>query len=723
MNLQPYKRLNKLLENETFEPAIAWGFRMAIAAMVPMLWGISTGQTEAAQWITLTAECICWVELKGSFGQRMRILAGGTVIAVLFSILGSISGSHLWLSVLLMLPVGFLSGLFKNLGDRGSGLAICVFVVFIITNAYPVHNAEELRERVLLTATGGLWNMLVGVVASVFIPAQEPYRRTIALIWKANVVLVNEIARGWDGKSLRSNIRKIYLREKEVRAAIDHSLLFYERLAHQVSKADKDEYELAQLRKTTALVATHLEAISEELDSLKVRETDEGLRLKLAAALKSMSDVMERMAVYVIMLKPEEELLVSSRMSRLYKNITLLKDHPIEENSLHRHQVRRIVQLLERTGRLVDSSIVRLQKLGDDRPVYRSYSLIKTLFVLHPTHWWRNLKLLFNFNTFTVNYALRSAAAATVAMLIFKWTGIERGFWLPFTVIIVLQPYFGATFKKAIDRVVGTVAGGLAGGLLISLPAALYAKEIMLFISFVLMVYFIRKRYAVAAFFITLSLVLVFNIEDEVTPAIILTRALATMGGAALAILAGFALLPEWDRKWLPVHITTAINCNYHYFLATFFSPQPLNWVKYKRNAESKNSNAFDSFNRYMSEPAIGKRPYIPSYQIITHNVRVTRELNNIHLEQESRRDDSLPATPDQQVRINECLLWFNRNIGLIKSLNPKIDTTLRAVDHSFVTPFCLTSHQSLYLNKLLYELKSVNQGLHQLQQTPERIL
>jgi uncharacterized membrane protein YccC len=713
---QPYKQLNKLLENETFEATISWGIRMALAGTVPIVWGLATSQTEAASWIALTAECICWVELKGSFAQRMRVLTAGTVLALLFAILGSVTASNIWLSVGLMLIVGFISGLFKNLGDRGSGLAVSVFVLFIVANSYPIHDVQELKERVLLIAIGGGWNFIVGLAASLFIPAQEPYRRTIALIWKANASLLQEVSKGWDGTTVRSSIRNLYLKEKEIRKALDTSLHFYETMAHQVDKKDKEEYQLAQFRKATALISANILAISEELESVKIREVDAQLRLRIQAVLKALERTMGRAAMYVILLSAEEELLLASRIENLNKHILLLREYTLGEDYPSGRSFRRITQLCERTSRLVETSIARLKEMGADLPVFRSYSIIKTLYILHPKHWWLNTKLLFNLNTLTTRYALRSAVAATVAMFIYKWFEIEHGYWLPFTVIIVLQPYFGATIRKSIDRIIGTVAGGLVGGLLIRLPAGLYAKEIMLFMSFILMVYFIRKRYAVAAFFITISLVLLFDVEEDVNPMLIVFRALSTIAGAALAILAGFALLPNWDRKWLPIHLAAAINCNYHYFLVTFFSSKPINWTKHKRNAESNNSNAFDSFSRYMQEPTLKKKSYIPYYQLVAHNVRITRELNNIHLEQESRtgiQEDS--PTTDQEDAVNECRTWFESSLAELKQLNPDLKTHLPKPTEANRLAFRLSHQQRLYLDKLRLELKALHKNLHDL--------
>ncbi len=695
---------------------LGWGMRMAIAATLPVIWGIMTNNMAAATWITLTAECICWMELKGSFGQRLRVLAGGIVLSVIFSMLGSITGNNIWLSVVCMLFVGFFSGLFKNLGDRGAGLATCVYVLFIICNAYPVQNAAELEKRTLLVLAGGVWNALVGLAFTVFMPAQQPYRRTVALIWRSIAGLTGTIAKGWDGNGVRSNMRDIYLKEKEVRTAMDASFHLYEAMAHQVNKKDAHEYELAQVRKATSLVAANIIAISEELERLNIKDTDHPLRLKIYAALKALQQTAERMAVYVVTLKPEEELLLSSRISRMYKLMLLLKEYEEDNsNTPGIEHIRRTVQLIERSLRMIESSITGLQSMGDDLPVLQSYSLIKTVFILHPKHWLRNLQLLFNFNTFTTRYALRTAIAAAAALFIDKWFTIDHGYWLPFTVILVLQPYFGATLKKALDRVLGTVAGGIAGGLVLRLDPGLHLNEILLFISFILMVYYLRKQYAVAAFFITFSLVVLFNMETPVHPSLIYTRAFSTVGGAAIAIFAGFALLPTWDKKWLPTYLANAICNNYKYFMHTFFTtPGTVSWTRLKRSAESVNSNAFDSFNRYMQEPGFGKKPYAIYYHLITHNVRITRELNNINLETENKQHTTAGAGKNQQQRINICLYWFKLNMQLAQSIAPNANISLSNGEEIQLT-HTLSTHQMLYTDRMIIELKAMHKDLEKL--------
>lgn len=715
--VQPYKRLTEAIRNEAFEPMLAWGLRMAIAAAVPVIWGIATHNLDPATWIGLTAECICWVELKGTFGQRMRVLLGGAFLAFFFAILGSVTGSmSIWVSTLCMLVVAFLSSLFKNLGDRGSGLAICVYLLFIICNAYPVTDIKGLELRSILVLAGAVWTVVVSLLISLFMPARQPYRRSVALMWKAIADLVTEMAKGWDGKSPRSSIRDVYIKEKELRTAIDASLTFHTATAQQTTQA-KHEYQLAQLRKATALVGTHIIAIGGELESVSAKDMDVALQLKLSALFSALQQAAGRMAIYVLTLRPEERLLLVSRISRLNNLVQLLKEYRLDNDPHLAAILFRIIHLSERLIKLFESCMAQLAAMGEDLPVFRSYSLFKTLYTLHPRHWLQNIRLLFNFNTFTTRYALRAAVAATVGMFIYKWFDIDHGYWLPFSVMIILQPYFGATFKKAMQRIAGTLAGGLLGGLLLRVHTGMYIREILLCLSFIFMIYYLRRNYAIAAFIITLNLVLLFNLEIPVTPGLIITRALATIGGAGLAIVAGFVLLPHWDRKWLPRHLADAIKANYEYFCYTFFSDEPLaDWIRYKRNAETRNSNAFDSFNRYMQEPGSRKKPYGTYYQLITHNVRLTRELNNVHIEEESLvNTERIEATADQQTVLNDCLYQFNRDIQLLGPLGPASKVSIANAGEIYRSSLQLNEHQLLYLEKMTIELREMYFDLQKL--------
>lgn len=698
------------------EPSLTWGLRLAIATTAPVVWGVATGHPAIGEWMALAADCICWVALKGTYAQRLRILAGGIALTILFGFLGSITGGSLWLSVGCMLTVGFLAGLFRNLGDRGSGLSLCVYIMFLVTNAYPV-NGVALEGRMFYILLGGIWNAALAMLSIFFLPEQQPYRRTISLIWKAAAMLMEQIGKGWDGKTMRSSTRDIYQAEKGVRTAIDTSFAFHERAAHQVkSKEDGAEFPLAQGRKSAALVAVNMVAIAEELEQVRISNTDDALRIRLSDLMRSIQVAAERMSTLVLTRRAEDEVLTRDALTGIKRELAVLEEYNAPESLQLSRIVRRVMQLGGRCLKMMERSMDLLSSVAETR-VYRAYPVLKTIYVLHPRHWMRSARLLFNIDSHTARYALRIGIAAALTTGIYKWLHIDHGYWLPFTVIIVIQPYFIATFRKAIDRLIGTIAGGIVGGLLRMLPAGLHIQEAMLFLSAIAMVYFFRIQYRISAFFITLNLVLLLSVYQELNQHLIFIRAGLTVVGAVIAVAAGFLLLPHWDRKWLPHFMVEAVAHNWSYFIHTFSTEQPNQraaWTRCKRQAEVSNSNAFDSFNRATQEPGGLKKDYAAYYEFITHNVRITRELNNIHLEEEGKTGAQPAADAETIALIDACVRLFADVLARVKILTDKPPKNVE----EFVLPEAVPSlnvAQKVYLSRLLAELRLLLQNLVQL--------
>lgn len=690
---------------------LSWGIRMTIAVIVPLFYGVYTHRNAEAMWIIIAAESICWVELKGSFAQRVRILLGGAFLALVFGFAGCISSGNLWLGLLLMLVVVFIASLFKNLGERGSGLSLAVYVMFITANAYPVADFDATLERCGYIALGGAWTFLVGTIASLFMSEQTPYKRSIAFIWKSTASLAAIIDHGWDGKTQKAGIREIYLKEKEVNAAIESSLQLYDKRAYQNDHDSENARQMAHLRRTAYLTSATLMTLAEELDGIKSSLLSGEQKQSVHAILKSISVICERMTIYTVTSKSEEEMLLRSRIIRLQNMCALLRESniPVSEQ----RSVKYVLHFTERIVRLVEEGMANINFVAGDKKVYRSYSLMKTLLILHHKHWINTIRRLANFNTHSFRYALRTAIVATIALFIDKWFDIDHGYWLPFTVMIVVQPYFGATIKKALDRVLGTILGVVIGGLLLALPPDLHTKEILLVVCPVLMVYFLRTQYSVATFFISIFLVALFAAENSLSNEVIITRTLCTIGGAALAVAGEFALLPTWDKKWLPRHIAEAIHANYNYFLFTFY-PNNFSslhqWTHYRRVSESSNSNAFDSFNRYLQEPTSKNKDFNLYYQMVSHCIRITRELNNYHIESDvQKRVLQRNDFEQQKIKINECLQRFNQVEFALKKLNWDKDKSVQQeiIEQAPVSYIPLNDTQFIYLDKLNVELNA----------------
>ena len=700
---------------EVPESMAAWALRMALVSVVPLIYGLWAKDLRAAEWMALAAECICWVELKGSYAQRLRLLFMGSLLVLLGGLAGSVTGGNLIFSIALMLLIGFASGMFRNLGDRGSGLSICVYVVFIFANARPVHGAE-LTARLWYLLIGCGWNMLAALLFTWFSPDTQPFRTGIARIWSSVANLCAELSYGWDGKAIFSNSRQIYTHEKAVRSELDSSLAFYEEAAPE---SDKREHQLRKVRKATALIAASLSILAEDLLDLRKKPIRPELRLKIYDLLAALHDLSTVMSSYTISLRREEMLLLQTRLEKLKANTELLAGDTQDDDAETAAQLASCVNAAQRILLLAGSITTRLTGLND-RAVIRSYSLVRTVLALHPRYWREQILALFRLNSLTFRYALRIGLAAAFGVGIYKFFKIDHGYWLPFTTMILLQPYWGDTFRKALDRLVGTVSGIFAGSALLFFHSGLYVKEIMLFASAFGMVYFIRRRYAVATFFITVNLALLFAVSHELEPVIIYERILCTVGGAAIALLSGYLILPNWDATWLPRHLVMSLRQNAFYFRQTCYAQgEKTEWTQLKRASEVENAKAYDSFNRYIREPGAREDLYGLYNQAITHNVRITRFLNNVHLSaaDEAANQIHLPMQMAQATgkTIAACQLLFAETMESLKEIEPFREATAQPEMNPEIGIADLSPAQTVAFEKIKIELEALLQVLHKL--------
>jgi uncharacterized membrane protein YccC len=657
--LRSLHTLDKLLESDRFEPLLSWGLRMGIAACVPLVWGVYTQHEAEAALMTLTAEAIGWMELKGNFTQRIKVLLVATVLAMSFGFLGSISGTVFSLSICCMFIVGFLTGIFKNIGERGSGLAISIFVMFIFTNAHPCALQDVFPQRIVWIGIGGLWSLLLGILFSIFIPVQKPYRRSIALIWKSIAALQHTLSEGFNLRGKKNNIRAVYLSEREVRHALDNSLQFHAKLAHQEQQQNKQELHLAHIRKAAALIGSITANLEEELRKLAYNKEKELVCISLYGVMKAHEQLCNRMAYYMLSLKKEDYLLVQVQKNRLQKlNDLFYKKHLAQATTVDAAALS-IYRSYERILKLIGSTLNTLNEQGKEPMTLQSYGLYKTLYILQPKEWLQHSKTLFNINTFTFKFALRAALASTLGFILYRVAHIPYGYWIPFTTLIVMQPYVATTNKKALERIAGTLLGTIGGGLILSTPASLHLKEVLFFISAVCMIVTIRKSYSISTFFITLSLVLLYSVDEALSYSVLLQRIISTTIGSALAVIAGFLFLPTFEKNWLPKHIIQAISKNFNYFQCSVQSTS-LPWTRFKRLAESHNSDAFDSLQRYMQEPLHDKKKITAYYALLTHIVRITRELNKFNIEKDDANQKGTIANEEDLTRIREILYCFD---------------------------------------------------------------
>jgi uncharacterized membrane protein YccC len=164
--------------------------------------------------------------------------------------------------------------------------------------------------------------------------------------------------------------------------------------------------------------------------------------------------------------------------------------------------------------------------------------------------------------------------------------------------------------------------------------------------------YFLRRRYGLAVFFVTLMIVLMTESMIPVHLDFTIERILATLAGGLLSLAAAFLLWPKWEQSQAPQYVAAALRANRGY-LATvvkqfgkgerFTGPA----VLAKRAVERANSQAVASLQRLLSEPSRRRGDVEQIAALTTYNQRLTRAITVLgqHLNHRSGNPLTIPQT------------------------------------------------------------------------------
>lgn len=178
-----------------------------------------------------------------------------------------------------------------------------------------------------------------------------------------------------------------------------------------------------------------------------------------------------------------------------------------------------------------------------------------------------NLRSTIALDSAVVRHATRLAALVAGADAVVRIAGIERGYWVSLTVLVVLRPDFGATLQRAVMRTAGTIVGLFAVSELLRVLPAGGGWQVAL-IAILAFGMRLAGPGNVALSAVALSGLVVVLLEINGVPAhdTVLSRALATLAGGALAVLAAVTL-PAWERKYVPDRLAALLGAYRDYLL------------------------------------------------------------------------------------------------------------------------------------------------------------
>ncbi|EBW6088065.1 TIGR01666 family membrane protein, partial [Salmonella enterica subsp. enterica serovar Enteritidis] len=158
---------------------------------------------------------------------------------------------------------------------------------------------------------------------------------------------------------------------------------------------------------------------------------------------------------------------------------------------------------------------------------------------------WLRLRRHFTPESALFRHAVRMSVVLCTGYAFIQITGLQHGYWILLTSLFVCQPNYNATRHRLALRVIGTLIGVAIGIPVLWFVPSLEGQLILIVITGVLFFMFRTVQYAHATMFITLLVLLCFNLLGEGFE-VALPRVIDTLIGCAIAWAAVSFIWPDW---------------------------------------------------------------------------------------------------------------------------------------------------------------------------------
>jgi uncharacterized membrane protein YccC len=222
-----------------------------------------------------------------------------------------------------------------------------------------------------------------------------------------------------------------------------------------------------------------------------------------------------------------------------------------------------------------------------------------------------------------LRHAVRLALLVAGSDLVVRAADVNRGYWVPLTLLVVLRPDFATTLQRAVMRVAGTIIGLLlATGLVHWVPGGdWWHVALIAALAF-------GMRLAgpgnIAPSAICLSGLVVVLLEINGVPAhsTVTSRAVATLVGGGLAVGASMTL-PAWERQFVRSRLIDLLDAYRRYLDAVADLKSERSVLQQTRAAcRRARSNAQASVDRARSEPVRGQAEIELGTTVLAHTHR-----------------------------------------------------------------------------------------------------
>lgn len=304
---------------------------------------------------------------------------------------------------------------------------------------------------------------------------------------------------------------------------------------------------------------------------------------------------------------------------------------------------------------------------------------------------WQRLKRNLTPESALFRHAVRMSVVLCVGYAFIQLTGLKHGYWILLTSLFVCQPNYSATRRRLALRIIGTLVGVAVGLPVLYFVPSLEGQLVLIVITGVLFFAFRNVQYAHATMFITLLVLLCFNLLGEGFE-VAMPRIFDTLLGCGIAWAAVSFIWPDWRFRRLPLVVERAFNANCRYLDAILeqYHQGRDNRLEYRiarRDAHNKDAELASVVSNMSSEPRVTPEARETAFRLLCLNHTFNSYISALGAHREMLTnedillllddavcyvDDALHHLPADEERVQKALQGLSERIT---SLEPQPET------------------------------------------------
>lgn len=333
---------------------------------------------------------------------------------------------------------------------------------------------------------------------------------------------------------------------------------------------------------------------------------------------------------------------------------------------------------------------------------------------------WHRLSRNFTPESALFRHAVRMSVVLCLGYAFIQLTGMQHGYWILLTSLFVCQPNYSATRHRLALRIIGTLLGVAIGLPILYFVPSLEGQLILLVITGVLFFSFRNVQYAHATMFITLLVLLCFNLLGEGFE-VALPRVFDTILGCAIAWAAVSFIWPDWRFRRLPLVIkrTFDANCRYLDAILEQYHQGRDNRMEYRiarRDAYNRGAELASVVSNMSSEPHVTPELREIAFRLLCLNHSLNSYISALGAHREQLNNEAILRLLDDAVcYVDDTLHHQPANHDRLQATLNDITSRVAHLDARPETKEPLVLQQIGLLVTLLPEISRLQQQVSQL--------